>query len=401
MIRCRNSLIVVGLFVVFAYTAQPDNGWFADKLHPCTGDSVWVTESLDYNDATQQEIITLTVLGMSRVWSDWMSYEAERSGFIHHAIELAALQCGSGGATSLPAVAAVSTFQHTVFTNTVRPRAASIASGQTGARMATPASSMPAGEAVESTLPPEPATESGKAVDLAVVKKEAGTKPTLPPNNVTTDLEWCAFSHLGTSGNNFSVRASYQRTLANEKITLGGTAVVNTMIMMDKLFFNNAINLSGTYLLTETSSLERKIGGSINTFIVDKEFYGTPFGLSAVVSFSDNWFVNQDNIVTYGGMIQQSMVGDMKTTLLTAGVLFGLPLLDRYALNPSCVLAYNVLTMGKNGAVDIESPLMLQPALNGSIYFSRLFTLDVGAKTTLLLKEYGDFILTIGATILF
>jgi hypothetical protein len=411
-IRVLSTLAVLAM-VTFAQ--QPfiflDTTWAAGKLHPCTGEPVMVHEVQTENFAAQATMTySLTILGVSKEWTDYNKYISERSDFIHGAIGLAGLACGSGGSTSLPATAAVSTFQRNVFTNTAKPRLSAPSStqtstsGATGARTTQPVPSTTGGQGIdqaETPPPPESSTESGKAVELAVVKKESGTKLTLPPNNITTDVEWCTFKQLSASGNNFSLRAGYNRTLSNEKITLGGTAVFNTMIMMDKLFFNNAINLSGSYLLTESSALERKIGGSINTFIVDKEFYGTPFGLSAVISFSDNWFVNQDNIVTYGGMVQQSMVGDVKTTLITAGMLFGLPIMDRYALNPSCVLAYNVLTLGKDGAVDVESPFMLQPAINGSIYFTRLFTLDLGAKTTLFLKDYSDFIVTLGTTVLF
>jgi hypothetical protein len=64
-------------------------------------------------------------------------------------------------------------------------------------------------------------------------------------------------------------------------------------------------------------------------------------------------------------------------------------------------MAYNIYTAGKNGSVTVNSPFMLQPAFNGSIYFTKLFSLDIGAKTTLFIKDYSDLILTIGTTILF
>jgi hypothetical protein len=449
----RSSKLVLALIVISltaaSVAAQQVNTWYAGKLHPCTGDSVLVTEEMIYDPVGGRETIRLTVLGASKEWTDWNSYYAERSDFIHGVIGLAGLACGSGGATSLTSSAAVSTFQQNVFTTLARPRMA-------GGTATTPApqpkpvpapSNQPAPSPSDQTTPPpaepgseaeqpvppvqgagteaeqsaatvpgtgteaeqpapvapptETSSESGKAVELTVVKKEAGTRPVLPSNNVTTDLEWNIFKMKEAGGNNFALRAGYHRTLGNEKITVGGTLVVNTMILMDKLFFNNALNLSGTYLLTQTSSLERKIGGSLNTFMVADTFYGTPFGMSVVASFSDNWFIRQDNIVTYGGMLQQSFIGDSKTTLVTAGVLFGIPIKERFALNPSAILAYNILTVGKDGTVKPDNPFMLQPAFNGSIYFSRLFTLDCGMKTTLFIKDYSDFILTVGATVLF
>jgi hypothetical protein len=403
-------------------------------VNPCTGEPVIKEYVTEYLAAAGGEQITINVLGLSKTWTDYNKMTLERSEFIHGAIALASQKCGSGGVMNLPATAATSTFQQTVFTNIAKPRMAATTrpstqghpkplSKTTAAAATTTTSASPGSTPVnndeEVTLPvattsaeaaadqtapvtpTETSTESGKAVDLKVAKKEAGTRPMLPPNNVTTDLEWNAFSLKKETGNNFALRAGYNRTLSNEKVTIGGTLVVNTMLMLDKIFYNNALNISSTYMMTETSSLERKIGGSINTFIVDKSFYGTPFGMSAVVSFSDNWFVNQDNIVTYGAMLQQSFVGDVKTTLATAGVLFGIPVLNRYAINPSCVLAYNLYTAGKNGKVTVTSPFMLQPAFNGSIYFTKLFSLDIGAKTTLFIKDYSDLILTIGTTVLF
>jgi hypothetical protein len=431
--RVVYGLIVLAVYAFSAMAAKPggytflDTTWAAGKHHPCTDELVMVHEVITENfNAPQPMTYSYTVLGLTKEWDYDPRTTGELSEFIHGTIGLAGLACGSGGSTSLPAAAAVSTFQQTVFTNIAKPRMAAATTpatktqpkplSKTTAAAATTSSpvnndeevTLPAtaagpksGEEPVATLPSETSTESGKAVELEVAKKETGTRLMLPPNNITTDLEWNAFSLKKQNGNNFALRAGYNRTLSNDKVTIGGTVVINTMLMLDKIFYNNALNVSSTYMMTETSSLERKIGGSINTFIVDKAFYGTPFGMSIVASFSDNWFVNQDNIVTYGGMLQQSFVGDVKTTLVTTGVLFGVPIGDRYAINPSCVAAMNVYTAGKNGSVKVDSPFMLQPAFNGSIYFTKLFSLDIGAKTTLFIKDYSDLIITIGTTILF
>jgi len=218
---------------------------------------------------------------------------------------------------------------------------------------------------------------------------------------VTTDLEWNLFKQKGAKGNNYSLRAGYSRRLSNNKVTLGGSLIANTMVMLDKLFFNNSLNVYATCMLKETSTLERKFGGSFNAFLVDKVFYGTPFGMSAVIDFSDNWFISSDNILTYGLMAQESMVGDIKTTLVTAGVLYGLPISSRFALNADVIAAYNAFTANKDGAIDVDSPLMLQPALSFTTYFSRLFSLDLGVKTTLLVKDYSDLIVTLGGAVIF
>lgn len=404
MIRLHHSLIAIGLFTIAACAAQPGNGWFAGKLHPCTGDSVWVTEELGYDEATQRERITLTVLGMSREWPDWNSYYAERSDFIHGAIELAGLQCGgAGGATSMPAAVASATFKQAVFTHAAKPRMAASSSGdQTAAPRSVVAPVQTGGgeTPIEQPDNEQAETEGAKAVQLDVTKKEAGTTPMLPPNHVTTDLEWDLFKHKGASGNGFYLRAGYSRTLSNEKITVGGTLIANTLLMMSKMYFNNALNLFGTYMLSESSSLERKVGGAFNVFMVDKEFSGAPIGFSAVANFSDNWFVNQDNILTYGIMVQESKLADLYTTLLTAGVLYGMPIGERYALNADVVFAYAVLGIGPKGT-SIDGPMMLQPAVTFSTYFTKLFSLDAGLKTTLLVDGYADLIVTIGSAVLF
>ena len=404
MTRCRNVFAVIGIFAITTFAVQPDQGFFAGKLHPCTGDSVWVTEEFIFDDITLQETIKLTVLGMSKEWTDFNAYYAERSDFIHGAIELAGLQCGgAGGATSMPATAASASFKQTVFTHTAKPRMDAAVTEEQAAPRKTPPPAMNStggGKVPIDETEEQPETEGAKAVQLDVTEKEAGPSLTLPPNHVTTDLEWDLFKHKGASGNGFYLRAAYSRTLSNEKITVGGTLIANTLLMMSKMYFNNALNLFGTYLLTETASLERKVGGTLNLFVVDKDFSGAPIGFSAVANFSDNWFVNEDNILTYGIMVQESKLASVYTTLLTAGVLYGLPIGERYALNADLIYAIVVLGIGDEGT-SFDHPQMLQPAVSFSTYFTKLFSLDAGIKTTLLVDGYADLIVTVGSMILF
>jgi hypothetical protein len=406
MIMCRNVFTVIGILIISVFAVQPDQGFFAGKLHPCTGDSVWVTEAFVFNDITLQETIKLTVLGMSKEWTDFNAYYAERSDFIHGAIELAGLQCGgAGGATSISATAASATFKQAIFTHTALPRMAASSDGQSSGQRTVPGimnQGGGGGTAVEKITEPElqTETESGKAVQLDVTKKETGPALTVPPNHVTTDLEWDLFKHKGASGNGFYLRAGYSRTLSDEKVTFGGTLIASTLLMMDKMFFNNALNLFGTYMLSESASLERKIGGAFNLFVVDADFSGAPVGFSGVVNFSDNWFVNGDNILTYGIMAQESKLADVYTTLLTAGVLYGLPVGERFALNADVIYSIVVLGIGKKGT-SFDHPQMLQPAITFSTYFTRLFSLDAGLKTTLLVDGYADLIVTLGSMFLF
>lgn len=385
--------LCVAAVTVWAQQAPNVQYWNAGKLHPCTGDSVQVMEVMEYFRTGEQ--ITLTVLDMSREWTNFNDYYSERSDFIHGAIALAGQQCGSGGTASLTATAANSTFKQAVFTNLAVPRMAAEQTPTSSPALAT------SSEQTAAAAEPSLEAEAGKAVQLEVATETAAPRVLLPPNNVTTDLEWNLFKQNGASGSNYALRAGYSRTLSNEKITCGGMLVANTMVMLDKIFFNNALNAYGTYLIEESSSLERKVGGSLNMFLVDKTFYGTPFGVSLVASFSDNRFIRSDNILTYGLMAQQSFVGDIKTTLLTAGALYGLPLGKRFALNSNAIYAINLVTVGRDGVVDVENRSMLQPALSLTTYFSRLFSLDLGVKSTFLVSDYSDLVLTLGSVILF
>jgi hypothetical protein len=403
MTRCWNVFAVIGISVITALAVQPDQGFFAGKLHPCTGDSVWVTETREFTG--NGETIKLTVLGMSREWPDWNAYYAERSDFIHGAIELAGLQCsGAGGVTSIPAAIASVTFKQAIFTHTAQPRMASLSteSQTSGQRAVQPVVNQSGGGGTPvEKIEAQSETETAKAVRLDATAKEAGPRLTLPPNHVTTDLEWDLFKHKGASGNGFFLRAGYSRTLSNEKVVIGGTLIANTLLMMSKLYLNNALNLFGTYMLSESAGLERKIGGALNVFMVDKDLSGSPIGFSAVANYIDNWFVGEDNILTYGLMAQESMFADIKTTLLTAGILYGLPLAERFSLNVDVIYAANVLTIGKDGAVKPDNPMMLQPALTVSTYFTKLFSLDLGIKSTFLIEGYNDLIVTLGTVILF
>lgn len=310
--------------------------------------------------------VTMTVLGVSKTWASYFTAIHEQDDFINGVIELAGLACGSGGVTSLPASAAISTFKQTVFTSQARPRMSRSAS------MTAPAAS-----------------------------NQADAVPSPEPNKLTADCEEGFFKQLGVSGANGAVRAGDDRTLSNEKVSLGALRTINSIRISKQQLFGNSLNLYGAYKLKRTQSLQRRPGCSINAFLVDKESYGTPFGWSIAVNFSDNWSVTADNILAYGAMAQGSVIGDVKTALLAAGVLYGLPLAQRYALNPSVVVVYDVLTINKTTTVAIERPFIVQPSLNGSVYFTRLFMLDIKAKTTLLLKDYSDIIVNLGTTVAF
>ncbi|MBN1129849.1 MAG: hypothetical protein JXA71_12730 [Chitinispirillaceae bacterium] len=338
--------------------------------------------------------------------ADFETYYNERDEFINGVIDLAGLQCGgSGGATSISATVITTTFKQAIFTKAALPRVSSPKpkpSGEPDSRQPIPGRvSEMEQELVELGQNAEEQNEDARAVDLDVTEKRPGKGSLMPTNHVTTDLEWGMFKNKGASGNGFYLRAGYSRTFANDKLTIGGTLIANTMIMMDKLFFNNALNCYGTFLVSQSAGLERKIGGSFNAFIVDGDFAGAPLGMSAVLNYSDNWFLFTDHIFTYGLMVQESILADIKTTLVTAGMLYGLPLFRRYALNADVIYAYNALTMDKDGIITPDNPMMLQPGLSFTIFFSRAFSLDLGGKTTLLISDYSDVILTLGTVILF
>jgi hypothetical protein len=86
--------------------------------------------------------------------------------------------------------------------------------------------------------------------------------------------------------------------------------------------------------------------------------------------------------------------------LLTAGVLYGLPIGERFALNADLIYAIVALGIGKEGT-SFDHPQMLQPAMTFTTYFTKLFSLDLGVKTTLLVDGYNDLIVTLGSVILF
>jgi hypothetical protein len=408
MNRCRNSVVIVGLVAMAVCAVEPNGYFYPEKLHPCTGDSVWVVEEWNFNDP-RGESVCLTVLGVTREWTgmqsaDFEKYYNEREEFILGVIDLAGLQCGgAGGSTSMPAAVISATFKQTIFTHTAVPREAlPKPSKQPTLDQPVPGKvSEMEQELMEFGQSPEEESEEARAVELDVTGKKTGQGSLLPPNHVTTDLEWGIFKNGGASGNGFYLRAGYSRTFAEDKVTLGGILIANTMIMMDKLFFNNALNCYGTFMVSQTASLERKIGGSFNVFMVDEDFAGAPLGMSGVLNFSDNWFIFTDHILTYGLMVQESILADIKTTLVTAGMLYGLPLFERYALNADVIYAINALTMNKNGVITPDNLMMLQPGLSFTIFFSRLFSLDVGAKSTFLISKYNDVILTLGSVILF
>ncbi len=361
----------------------------AQYVNPCTDEQeFWTEEWLP--DGTMR----VTFIEYVRDFSPDTPFE-EVEEWCAQIVGLVGAQCqGSGGVINPIGLQNQTIFTNMVFTDKVIPIAAGTIENKKNNVTKT---EIPTGKTVETESVDE---ESGKAVMLEVSPDEdkPTTDVTLSKNNLSSDFEYDIFNHTGNTGNNFLLRAGYAHTSDNGEFTYGGNFIFNTLLMMEQTFFNNSLNLFGTKVLKETSKHDRKVGATINAILIDKDFGPYRFGASLSAHLVNRRYLKKRHVIAYGYMLQQSFVGSAITSLLSAGVTYGLPLGDRLALNTDVLYTLNALSFGKDGYVKMKNPNMLSLAENVDIFFTRTFSLTLGAKTTLLVKDYNDFIITIGAS---
>ena len=216
----------------------------------------------------------------------------------------------------------------------------------------------------------------------------------LMPSEMSSDIEFEFFDIDGTGGSNIAIRAGYTRVSDDGEWSYGSNLILNRLSFDDNGYTNNFINSFGTKILTETDTKETSIGGSFNLLLID-EGLNPDNGFALGVFYVERLYI-EDRIITYGGMFLQSKVGELSTTYLNAAGMYGFPIGERYAMNIDVLYMRNLRTAFAGESVDLESNNILSLGANGSIYMSESFGLNAGIKTTLLVKDYSSFEITIG-----
>ena len=216
----------------------------------------------------------------------------------------------------------------------------------------------------------------------------------LMPSEMSSDIEYEFFDINGTGGSNFAIRAGYTRVSDDGEWSYGSNLILNSLSFDDNGYINNFINSFGTKILTETDTKETSVGGSFNLLLID-EGLNPDNGFALGVFYVERLYI-EDRIITYGGMFQQSKVGELSTTYLNAAGMYGFPIGERYALNIDVLYMRNLRTTIDGDSADLKSNNILSLGANGSIYMSEAFGLNAGFKTMLLVKDYSSYEITIG-----
>ena len=96
-------------------------------------------------------------------------------------------------------------------------------------------------------------------------------------------------------------------------------------------------------------------------------------------------------------MLQCSKGGDLSSGYLMAAGMYGFPLPnEKFSLNIDALLIRNLFMSFDGTSVDLDSKNILDLGVNLSIYMSDSFGLTVGAKKVFLVKDYSNFVLTLG-----
>lgn len=226
-------------------------------------------------------------------------------------------------------------------------------------------------------------------------REEGGTPGQAPPRlygmaNSDVEQEWFSLSSL--DGTNLAIRGGYAKTADDGVDTYGGNLILNRL-SFDRggSSTSSTINLYGNRILLETEDMERTVGASANLLMFHDD---TGIALAA---YGVERKYDGDKIIVYGGMFQYSKVGDLSSGYLMAAGMYGFPLANpKYSLNIDGLFIRNLFTSYDGSSVDLDSRSILDLGVNLSIYMSETFGLTVGAKKVFLVKDYSNFVLTLG-----
>lgn len=225
-------------------------------------------------------------------------------------------------------------------------------------------------------------------------RKEGGTPgPAVPRlyGLASSDIEREWFSISSRDGTNLAIRGGYAKTSDDGVYTYGGNYILNNLSIEGSSSSNSTINLNGNKILLETEDRERTVGASANLLLFENDN-----GI-ALAAYGVERKYDGDKIIVYGGMFQYAKVGDLSSGFLMAAGMYGFPLPnEKFSLNVDAMFIRNLFMSFDGESVDLDSKSILDLGVNLSIYMSDSFGLTVGAKKVFMVKDYSNFVLTLG-----
>jgi len=239
---------------------------------------------------------------------------------------------------------------------------------------------------------------SEKAVPRAAKKdRDLKNKPNLGKADISNEF----FTMNKMDGNSFMANGGYSRTTEDGKWTFGGNFNFNRISFEegDQAFSNITLNGTGSYLISETASRSQIGGAVINIIMPDKDL--SDDGGFALGGYYSEKLTVDEQIINFGGMFNYASMGDLSTTYLTLAALYGRPINDKFSLNIDAIFSRNISASYDGESVDFESKNALNTGATLGWMISDAFNLNLGARTTLMVKDYSGFELNIGSSFIF
>lgn len=238
---------------------------------------------------------------------------------------------------------------------------------------------------------------SEKAVPRAAKKDRDKSKPNLGKADISNEF----FTMNKVDGNSFMANGGYSRTTEDGKWSFGGNFNFNRISFSegDNVFNNITLNGTGSYLISETASRSQIGGAVINIIMPDKDL--SDDGGFALGGYYSEKLTVDEQIINFGGMFNYASMGDLSTTYLTLAALYGRPINDKFSLNIDAIFSRNISASYDGESVDFESKNALNTGATLGWMISDAFNLNLGARTTLMVKDYSGFELNIGSSFIF
>ena len=106
---------------------------------------------------------------------------------------------------------------------------------------------------------------------------------------------------------------------------------------------------------------------------------------------------NNNSVLTWGATYQYAGLGDIKQHLGNVGVMYGMPISQRFAIIGDCLGTYILSSKYKSIKIDINDPYMLNLGIYVDYYISSTFKINAGLKKVLLVDDYKSTEFVIGS----
>lgn len=216
-----------------------------------------------------------------------------------------------------------------------------------------------------------------------------------------SDIQHEFFKFSGNAGSNFNLSGGYNMTIPGISAMGGGRLTINVLKFEDvDAYTNGFMSLYGKKQVMEKEGFDIYAGGNLNFQFLDQD-YSNKNGFGIGLMAAGKKALASGHLVTFGMMYNMSMLDKSTIHYQSFGGMYGLPVGSQMTLSGDILAIWTMAASYDGSSTDIASPLVINAGVSTGLYISEMFSLNGGFRTTMLADEYSNFVIRVGAVMMF